>query len=303
MAVRLSIGASRRPLLAQLLAESCVLAVLGGLFGLLVARWTLNLIIALLPAQGAAILRAELASSALLFAAALSLGTGLLFGLFPALESSRPDLVSSLKAQSGPSSGGRGAARFRTSLATAQIALSMALLVSAGLFTKSLANVSRGDLGLRTDNLVTFAVSPELSRYTPVQSRALFERIEDELLAMPGVSGVAASMVPLISGTNWGNDVSVEGFETDLDTDRNASFNRISPGFFRTLGIPLLSGRDFTRADAVGAPKVVIVNEAFARKFNLGRGAVGKRMCASLGRKLDIEIVGLVQDAKYSEVK
>jgi predicted permease len=303
MAVRLSIGASRGQLIRQLLTESSVLAGLGGLLGLLVAHWTLILILALLPAQAAAILRAELAPTVLLFVAALALGTGLLFGLFPALESSRPDLVAGLKGHSGQSSGSRVAARLRTSLATAQIALSMALLVSAGLFTRSLAKVTRIDLGLDTNEIVTFAVSPELNRYTPLQSRALFERIEDELGAVPGVTGVAASMVPLISGSNWSNGVSVEGFEAGPDADTDSAFNRVGPGFFRTLGVPLLAGRDFTRADAAGAPKVAIVNEAFTRKFNLGRGAVGKRMRAGLGGKLDIEIIGLVRDAKYSEVK
>ncbi len=305
MAVRLSLGASRRQLIGQLLLESCLLAAFGGVAGVVVARWTLDLIISLLPADAAASLHMQIDGTAMLFAGALALGTGLLFGLFPALHSTRPDLVSTLKGTAGQPSGARAAARFRSSLATAQIALSMALLVMAGLFTKSLINVSRVDLGVKVDNVVTFGVSPSLNGYTPERSKQLFERLEDELAAQPGVAGVADSIVPLVAGNNWGNSVSVEGFPSGPDVDSTSRFNEVGPGYFRTLGVPLISGREFTRADALGAPKVAIVNEAFAKKFNLGRDAVGKRMTnnGSPDAQLDMEIVGLVKNAKYSSVK
>ena len=304
MAVRLSLGASRRQLIAQLLLESCLLAVLGGLGGLLVAQWTLNLIASMLPAEVAEMIQVQLDVTVLFFAATLTLGTGALFGLFPALHSTRPDLVSTLKGQSGQPSGARAAARFRTTLATVQIALSMALLVSAGLFTKSLYKVSRVDLGLKADNVITFGLSPELNGYTPQRSAQLFERLEDDLAALPGATGVTAGVVPLLAGSNWGQSVRVEGFQAGPDTDTGSRYNEVAPGYFRTLGIPLIEGREFTRADAAGAPKVAIVNEAFAKKFNLGRGAVGKRMSSS-GDKgpLDTEIIGLARNAKYSDVK
>ncbi len=303
MAVRLSLGASRRQLLAQLLTESCVLAVLGGLAGLVVARWTLALVASLLPPDAVATLEFELQGRVVVFAAMVSVATGLIFGLFPAWYSTKPDLVSAIKAQAGQPSGARGAARFRSSLVTAQIALSMALLMCAGLFVQSLKNVSRVDLGLKIDNVITFAISPSLSGYDPVRAKALFERAERELAGVPGVSGVASARVALLAGNNWGNDVSVEGFERGPDTDAGSRYNEINPGYFRTLGVPLLSGREFTPADVEKSPKVAIVNEAFTKKFNLGRDAVGKRMAQGDKPPLDIEIVAVAQNAKYSDVK
>lgn len=303
MAVRLSIGASRWQLVAQLLTESCLLAVLGGAGGLLVARWTLSLIQTLLPVESAATLDFSLDRSILAFAAALSLGTGLLFGLFPAVHATTPDLASTIKSNSGQPSGSRAAARFRTSLATVQIAMSMALLVSAALFTRSLTNISRVDLGVKIDNVVTFGISPQLNGYTPERSKALFERVEDELAALPGVAAVSASLVPLIADSDWGSSVRVQGFEAGPDTNTHSQFNEIGPDYFRTLGVPFVAGRDFTRADTQGAQQVSIVNQAFARKFNLGRDAVGKRMSSGAGIELDTEIIGLVPDTKYSDVK
>jgi predicted permease len=238
----------------------------------------------------------------LLFGAALTIGTGLLFGLFPALNSTRPDLLPTLKGQAGQPGGGRGAKRFRTVLATVQIAMSMALLVAAGLFTRSLLNISRVELGIRIDDLVTFRVSPELNGYAKPRSQVFFNRLEEELARQPGVTAVTASLVPALSGSNWGSDVTVQGFTSGPDIDSNARFNEVGAGYFSAMGMPLIAGREFAPADNLGAPKVAIVNEAFVKKFNLGRDAVGKRMGDS-GDKMDTEIVGVVQNAKYSEVK
>ena len=304
MAIRLSLGASRLQLVTQLLVESCLLAVLGGAAGLIVARWTLDFITSILPDDAAATLPSSVDTTALLFAAGLTLGTGLLFGLFPALHSTRPDLASTLKGQAGQPSGAKAAQRFRTTLATAQIALSMTLLACAGLFTRSLLNVSRVDLGIKVDNVVTFGISPELNGYRSERSRQLFARLEEELAALPGVTGVTTALVPLLGGSSWGSDVQVEGFQSGPDIDSNSRFNEVGAGYFRTMGVPLIAGREFTPADIVGSPKVTIVNEAFAKKFNLGRDAVGKRIGSGrTGEALDIEIVGLVQNAKYNEVK
>ena len=303
MAVRLSIGASRAQLVRQLLLESCLLSVLGAIGGLVVAKWTLDLIGSIVPPDAAALVAFKMDPTMLAFAGALALATGVLFGLFPALHSTRPDLALTLKNQAGQPGGARAAKRFRMTLATVQIGMSMALLVPAGLFAKSLLNISRVELGLKTDHLVMFGISPGLSSYSTERARALFERVEDELSALPGVTGVVAALVPLISGDNWNNSMKVQGFDAGPDTNTSASFNGVGPGFLKTMGIPLVAGREFTRADAGDLPKVAIVNQAFTRKFNLGSDAVGKRIGNGDTDGLDIEIVGVAQDAKYSDVK
>jgi predicted permease len=218
------------------------------------------------------------------------------------VQSTRPDLVTELRNNSGRLSGGRAAARFRTTLVTAQIALSMALLASAGLFIKSLRNVSRVDLGIKVDNLVTFFIAPGLSGYDTTRSKALYARVEEELATLPGVTSVTSSQLRILAGNNSGNDVSVEGFKKDADTDAGSRWAPVGPNYFKTLGVPLLAGRDFTASDTRPGPMVAIVNETFAKKFNIYPNAVGKRM--SIGNdSLNIEIVGLVKDSKYSQVK
>ena len=307
MAIRGSLGASRGQLMGQLLTEALLLSLLGGAASLLVARWTLSLIGSLMPPEVSSTLVLQLSPAAVVFTGVLALGTGLLFGLYPALHASRADLVTMIKSGSGQPSGARAAARFRSALVTGQIALSMALLVGAGLFIKSLVNVSRVDLGLRTENVVTFGVSPVLNGYEPERTLALFQQAEAELAALPGVTGVTAAMVPVLGGSNWGTDVAVEGFQRGPDIDSNARYNEVGPAYFTTLGMQILAGREFDESDVQGAPKVAVINEAFARKFNLDpRQAVGKFMSSNPGAsdgELDTEIVGLVRDAKYSEVK
>ena len=302
MAVRLSLGAARRQLIAQVLTESVLLAALGGIVSLIVAHWTLAGITAMLPPEVGASMQFKLSVPALAFTSLVSLATGLLFGIVPALQSTRPDLVTELRNNSGKLSGGRSATRVRTSLVTAQIALSMALLISAGLFIKSLRNVSRVDLGIEIDNVVTFGISPARSGYDTARTTALYARVEEELTALPGVKGVTSSAVPLLAGSNWGRGVSVEGFKKDPDTDDESRYTPVGPNYFHVLGVPLLAGRDITPSDNADAMKVAIVNEAFAKKFNLGANAVGKRMSID-NDSLNVVIVGLVRDSKYSQVK
>ncbi len=302
MAVRLAIGGSRRQLLTQLLTESLVLGIMGGIAGIGVAVLTLRGLNAMMPERSAGTFAPHLDLTIIGFAALLALVTTFLFGLFPALHGTRSSLIGTIREQGGQPSGGRAASRWRIGLATGQIGLAMALLASAGLFTKSLANISHLDLGVKVDSVVTFGVSPELNGYAPERSRQFFQRLEDDLRQTPGVASVAASMVPLISGSNWGNNVGVEGYPKGPDVDNNSRYNEVGPDYFATVGIPILAGREFTRSDILGAPRVAVVNQAFARKFNLGANPVGRRMDRG-NDSLDIEIVGLAQDAKYSDVK
>jgi predicted permease len=311
MAIRSSLGAQRTQLVGQLLVESAILALLAGGLSLLVAAGTLRLITSFLPHGVIRSIDFGLDAPVLLFAAGLALGTTLLFGLLPALQATRPDLLSVVKSSAGRGSAGRGAARFRSVLVTAQITLSMALLCSAGLFLRSLANVNRLDLGVRIDSVVSFALSPGQMGYTPERSAALFLRVEDELAAIPGVTGVTSAWVPILVGWSNGTDVDVEGFAATLETNVNTRTNGVGPGYFRTLGIPVLEGREFTPSDGPGAPRVAVVNQEFVRKFNLGAGALGKRVTLASPlvprspgeHRPDYQIVGVVRNSAYNEVK
>jgi predicted permease len=301
LATRLSIGASRGRLIAQLLTESSVLAFVAAVASLLVAQWTMGLVRATLP-DGAPVLPLQLDTSSLVVTGVLAVATSMAVGMFPTLYAVRAEALSAIKTQAGQPAGGRTAARFRISLATAQVALSMVLIVLAGLFTKSLANISRVDPGLRAEGMITFRVSPQRNGYTLPRSAALFHRMEEEIAALPGVTAVTSSTTPLLSGQVRVTGASVEGFDVGPDADRDARYDEIGAGYFRTLDIPLISGREFTAADSEKAPKVAIVNEQFARKFGLGGNAVGKRMSWDTPA-LDVEIVGLVRDFKHSNLR
>jgi len=234
---------------------------------------------------------------------ALAVATGVAFGLFPALHSTRSGLIDSIRSNTGQIAGHRGAARFRTALVTAQITLASSLLICAGLFLKSLVNVTKVDLGVKVDDVATFRISPVRSGYDTTRRPILFQQVEEELARLPGVTAVTAANVELLAGNNWGTDVYVEGFKTGPDIDNNSRYNEVGPGYFRTLGIPVLAGREFTASDFKGAPRVAVVNQTFAKKFHIEREAVHKFMSYQSADSLNVEIVGLVQDSKYSEVK
>jgi predicted permease len=304
-AVRLSLGASRAQLIAQLMVESCLLAIVGGTGGLFVGSWVLDILRAARPSPSENYLPFEVGTPLLVFAFGLSLLTALIFGMLPAIRSTRIHVTTMARSQAGVTAAG-AAGPLRSALVTCQIALALALLVVAGLFAKSLINIGHVDLGMQISSLTTFRISPVLNGYSTERSRALFEQLEDELSKVPGVSSVSESTIPILAGSNATANVTVQGFDAGPDTDMDASFSFTGPRFFTTLGVPLVAGREFTRADSTVSQRVAIVNEAFAKKFNLRReSVVGTRM--ELGRsdrpKFDIEIVGLVQDAKYSQVK
>ena len=301
MAIRASLGAGRARLMAQGLLEAGLLAVGGAVASIPVAIATLRGVRSLLPIEAETI-DTTLSAGALLFAVAATLLTVLLFGLAPAITASSADPGLAMKGQAQQAVGARGARRFRTTLATTQIVLSTVLLVLAGLFTQSLGNLANVELGMNATSVATFTVSPRRNGYTREEATRFYDRLEAELGAQPGVIGVAASMVPLLSGSNWGAGIVVEGKERGLPgPESSAAMNSVSSDFFNTLSIPLLRGRTFALGDTADTPRVTIVNEGFLRKFNLGDDALGKHI--GTDEKPDMEIVGIVRDAKYAQVR
>jgi predicted permease len=300
VALRRSLGASTGRMLQWLLTEACLLGVAGAAVALVVARMTIDGALSLLPIEGSVALETAINVPLLLFTGALGLGTGVLFGLFPAVQAIRSTPASQLGAAARQATASRSASRARSSLAVAQMALATALLAQTGLFITSLANVTRVDLGIRPEGLLTFAVAPQLNGYSAERAHTFFTQLEDRLTALPGVVSVSSSTIPLLGNDFARNTVSVHGFAADPDADVTARYARIGAGYFSTVGVPLLAGREFTRADDGPVATVAIVNEAFARKFRLGRDAVGKRMALGRNRPLDLAIVGLVADSAYS---
>jgi predicted permease len=226
IAVRLALGASRGRLVRQLLVESVVLALLGGLLGLVFATWTGDLLIRSLPfEQAPRVLSAEPDLRVGLFAFALSLLTGVLFGLVPALQSTRPALAPTLKDETGAVIGGTGPFRFRQGLVVAQVALSLLLLIGAGLFSLSLMNLRALDPGFQPDRLLAFSVDPSLNGYDLRRRFALFKQIQDEVAAEPGVTSVSMAEEPLMTNSNSSSTVKVEGYEAKEEENVNPNFN------------------------------------------------------------------------------
>ncbi|HEX7235943.1 MAG TPA: ABC transporter permease [Gammaproteobacteria bacterium] len=304
IATRASLGASRFRLLGLLLAEVLLLAAGAALVSLPLTLVALRGIASLLPNFAATTFDLGLSSSVVAMTVGLAVVSTLVFGLIPALKLVRIESSPALQSQGVRSTGGKGAARFRTTLTTAQIALSMALLVLAGWFAQSLANVSRVDVGFRTDSLSVFSIAPGRNGYTPERTSAFFTRLEEELGQVPGVTSAGMAAVTLLAGNNWGNNVTVEGYTATPGENTDVSVNWVSPDFFKTLQMPFVSGSEFKGPGGTDRPKVAVVNERFAARFNLGNDAVGKRMkTGGADGPLDMEIVGVVRDAKYSDVK
>lgn len=304
MAVRSSLGANRGQIVRQQLTESLVLAVLGGLASIPVAIFATRSLITIMPSAVAPILsEAGLDTQTLVYAFLVSLTTVVAFGLVPALHAARTSPLLALKGASGQTTGNRSASRFRHTLATAQIALSMVSLVVAGLFIQSLNNLDKVDLGMRIDGITAFRVSPARNGYDGERNAQIFAEIESELAALPGVTSVTSSSVSLLSGSDHGITLSVEGQESSPGREISSFYNEIGTSYFDTLGVPVLAGREFDLADGVASAKVAIVNRSFAERYGWGADAVGKRLAQGTQAELDIEIVGLVEDSQYNQVK
>ncbi len=302
IAVRLSLGASRGRLIRQLLVESLVLSCVGGVVGILLAIVLTRGLLALIPSSGPPLMiNAAPDMRILLFALALTFLTGIIFGLVPALRASRPDPWTTLKDTIGSIAGSGGSLFLRKGLVTAQVALSFLLLFGAGLFVRSLQNLKTTDTGVALDNLVTFQVSPALNGYDNQRGANFYDQLLDRLRVAPGVQSAGMAAVSILSGDEWDSSMSVEGHRAQDGEDMQAFMNALSPGYFETMKIPILEGRDFTRMDAKEEATVAIVNRRFAEHFFKGKSALGKRLGWGTrpDTKLTIEIVGVVADSLY----
>jgi predicted permease len=302
LAVRLSLGAARGRLVGQLLVESLVLALLGAAGGLGLAYLLTQSLLGMLPQTSARLLiQPGPDARVLIFTFGVTAFTVLLFGLVPAFRASRPDPWSTLKDTTGSIAGGRGSVFMRKGLVAAQVALSVLLLFGAGLFVRSLYNLKATDTGIQLGNLVSFQLSASLSGYDVARGTQFYETLLERLRTSPGVTAAAYASVPILTGGGWDSTMSVEGHTPADGEDMQAYLNHVSPGYFATLGIPILQGRDFTAADARDRARVAIVNRRFAEHYFKGKSAVGRRLGEGDGPgvKLDIEIIGIVGDSLY----
>jgi predicted permease len=305
VAIRLALGASRGRLVRQLLVESVLLSLVGGLLGLAIAPPTMRLLVSIMPQMDPPLkFLADPNLRALGFTIAVSVFTALVFGLAPALRATRPNLAPTLKDQAGAVAGG-GQAAWRKLLVSAQVALSLLLLIGAGLFTRSLSNLQDIRPGFEVHNLLSFSVDPTLNGYKAERATAFYQQLTQELAALPGAQSAALALVPPLSFSDWDSDFSVEGYAAKAGEDMNSHENYVSPGFFAALKIPLEAGRDFTARDSIGAPKVAVVNRKFARRYFGDRDPVGRHIGngTDTGTKTDVEIVGVVGDTKYETIR
>jgi predicted permease len=303
LAIRLALGARGRDLARQLLVESLVLAFVGGVLGLLVSAWTTDLLLRMLPFEGAArTFHSEPDLRVGLFTMGVSLLTGLLFGLIPAWQTSRPAVTSTLKDEAGSVIGG-GHVGFRKGLVVAQVALSLLLLFAAGLLTRSLHNLRSVDPGFDQERLLTFSVDPSLGGHSGPRALELFRRLQEDLAAQPGALRASMASAPFMTDSASQSTVKVDGYEAKEGENLNPQVNSVGAGFFATFGVPLLEGRDFAPGDVAGAPRVAIVNETFARYFFGSASPLGRRFGFGRDKATDIEIVGLVRDTKANNLR
>jgi predicted permease len=297
ISVRLSLGATRVRIVRQLLTESVLLAVAGGALGLLVGYWSRQL----LPFAQTAPLDWRVFG----FVASLCLMTGIAFGLFPALRATRVDLSGSMKETS------RNVTRSRTflskSLLIVQVAISLVVLIGAGLFLRTMQNLRNVEVGFNTRNLVIFSVNPRLNGYDAVRVASLYDQIHASLKAVPGVRAVSHSQTALLSGSSNQTSMFIQGKPANGSTPGGGHSlwqMTVSPEFMETLEIPLVRGRNLDVRDTLPkAPQVSVINESAAKQYFPGEDPIGKRYGSSLEQNADVEIVGIVKDTKYASLR
>jgi len=319
IAVRLAMGATRGRIVSQLLIETLSLSTLGGVLGLALAFWADKALMAVYLPSDSGNLNISTAPDLriLAFTLAVTVVTGVIFGLAPALQATRPDVGRTLKDQAGAVVGG-GHGRLRNALVVTQVALSLLLLIGAGLFLRSLKNLSNQGTGFPAERLVGFNIDPSLNGYTPKQLNGFYQQLADNLGALPGVKSVAVASMRIMENNEWDSGLTAEGYSpTKPDDHPQAYMNQIGPGYFATLGVPIVAGRDFRltdnrvikRATATDdddtTPTTVIINEKFGQKFFAGRNPVGMHLGFGTdpGTHTDMEIIGVVKDIKYTNLR
>lgn len=314
MAIRLAIGAGRIAIIRQLLIESLLLSALGALFGFVLAYLADHLLLAMyLRTEDAGITTAP-DLRVLGFTLVLMLITAILFGLVPALHSSKSDVADTLKAQAGAVVGGSNVG-LRKALVAAQVALSLLLLIGAGLFVRTLANLRDLGPGFSPERLVGFEIDPTLNGYDTARTKIFYQQLTDSLLAVPGVRSVGFASMRILEDDEWDSSMTVEGYTAKPGQHAEPFMNSISPNYFATLGVPILAGRDFRPTDDKQikhsddpdnfVPTTVMINESFAKKYFAGRNPVGLHVGfgSDPNTRADMEIIGVVKDIKYTNLR
>ena len=300
MSVRMALGASRMRLVQQLLTESVLFALAGGVLGVLLAVWGSKALIAL---TGGVALDARMDGRVLGFTAVLALATAIIFGLLPAMRATRVTLATALRAQGrGVSSGERGTGRFGLGkvLVVAQVALSVLLLVGTGMLVHSMQRLQTTDIGVARDQLLLVHVDAQRAGYKDARLAALIRDLTARAAAIPGVTAATMSENGIFSGTESGTNVQVEGFTPRSDADSNIAYDDVGPGYFHTIGAHLLQGRDFEARDNETGAKVAVLNETAARFFFPRGGALGSHISAD---SVSAEIVGIVSDVEEQDLR
>ncbi|MGC1485584.1 MAG: ABC transporter permease [Candidatus Acidiferrum sp.] len=304
-AIRTAMGASRGRMIRQLLAESLLCAFGGGAMGILLGTWLMRVLTPIVVSNtGIHGLTEKLDSGVLAFAIGATLFSGIFFGLIPAWRVTRLGVSDVIKDQGSTSSASVSHVGFRKFLVAGQVAFTMLLLAGAGLFVRSLWNLQKQDLGLKPDNVITFSIEPPLNGYDTPRSIALIDQLRGRIAALPGVRSVGTGDVPTLTGDSEGSNITAEGGPQLAEDLQDVNYDAVSPGYFSTLGVPLLSGREFTEADGATAPKVAVASESMVKRFFPGRNPLGLHFAFGGGSKVkpDIEIVGVVKDVKQAHV-
>ncbi len=297
MAIRLALGCGRGRLVRQLLTESLLLAGLGVVGGVVLAYWVTSLISAFQPPLPVSVtLDLGLDGRVLAFAAALSLTSGVAFGLLPALQASRPSLVPALKDEDGSDGAGRRWLSFRSLLVVGQVAVSLVLVVGAGLFLRTLQGANEIDVGFDPDDVAVMTVNLSPLGLSPEAGLAFYRDLSERLNSVGGVEAVGLARLVPLSLFSSRRSVTVEGYEPRPGEDMEFNLNVVSPGYFEMMRMPLVSGRTFEETDREGAAPVVMVNEAFARRFWPAEDPIGKRVGVRGGMA---QVIGVMRDGKY----